>query len=167
MKRIYFLLLVISATAGLHAQTKEETLLWISGKINTYNYKDNDFFHCTAPEFPDGIFLWNYKNTCDTTGKISVIRTYSDGNFSSPTTFTADFRDLINVEIKQDDNCKKSFIYLVFKPNTVWRRDKEGNVGKDNSIELYLVWNFEDDLQNRMMKAFRHLIDLQKPKETF
>ena len=168
MKKILLLLVFIFVARDLYAQTRQETLKWISDKINAYNYKDDDFFDCPSPELPNSTFLWNHKYTCDTAGEIFSTQTYSDGNISSVTTFTVDLRDLTNVEIQQDEKCNKSVIYLVFKPNAVsWRSKSDNKIGKANSIGLYLVWDFEDDLQNRMIKAFKHLIALQIPKETF
>jgi len=163
MKRSPFLLAFIFAAGSLHAQSKAETLKWISDKINAYN--NNETFYCPIENANN---FWTYKSTCDAAGLISENDTWNDETTSSLTVSTADLVDLINVTIEQDDRCEKKYTYiqLVFKPNTVWWKNKD-KTGKSNLMGLYLKWNSEDDLLNRIVKAFRHLIDLQKPKEIF
>ncbi len=165
MKKSHFLWVFIFTAISVNAQTRSETLQWISSKINMYN--NNETHNCPIE---NAISNWAYKTTCDTSGKVFETSTWSDETASSTTILTADLIDLTNVTIEQDNKCASpyTFIRLVYKPNTVWwQNKKDGQVGKGNSIGIYLKWDAEEDLQNRMIKAFKHLIDLQRPKEIF
>jgi len=169
MKKLQFLLVFTFLAAGLNAQTRSETLRWLSDKINLYNY--NEAIECSSGNY---ISHHIHKTTCDTAigggiGAIYFTGTYSDGTNSRTITMVAFLNDITNVTIEQNNNCTPLYKYinLVFKPKTLFWRDQNGGIGRAESLSLYLKWDSEEDLLNRMVKAFRHLIDLQKPKEIF
>lgn len=161
-------ILFVFALFGFQAksQTREETIKWIVEKINKYGQN-------ISVSSADG-----RSTTFISTGDKDSIRvqyTFKiDGLDRTIGEFTnINFGDITNASLKDDNHfsyikmsSSKELTFRWFDPG----KDDDGVIDTQshyNAIELYLNWDSEPDLLNRMQIAFTKLISFNAPKETF
>jgi hypothetical protein len=159
---ILFLLLI---SLNLRAQTKEETIKWIEEKINKYGRNINTSQGNTETSTSEGTVIKHTRLS-----KIDgVDRTMGNSVFIILNAIT-------NATPMSDKNgipCIKlssslELICRYYDPG----KDDDGKIANDPAEHfyfdyLYLNWDAEPDLLNRMTKAFTTLISFSRPKETF
>lgn len=128
-----------------YSQTKEETQAWISEKINYYSYSD------------DIKIFYNYTMSFDESNMIikSNCRTIFSGfDSTSDLSYVVPIKDLHKIRFENKAN--NVWLYLKTKSNSI-----KINGEMKNQVEILLENSFlENDMRNRMDKAFTNLIKL-------
>ena len=141
------------------AQTKEETIKWITDKIiqcqlkNNVICRDNDGsnFRIGVENGHETVVLY-----------VNLVYQFSTNNQQIES--EASWDDITNANICSDcSNCNVIPINVYLKSGTL----RGTRAGSSNHIALWMDWNAEPDLQNRMLKAFNHLAELNGGKQTF
>jgi hypothetical protein len=151
MKKIFFLLnisLLFFANIA-NSQTKEETQDWISEKINYFSYSDDIqvFYNYTISYDQTNMII---KSNCKT--KISGFNSTSEISYHIP------IKDLYKIRFETKQN--NVWLYLKTKSESI-KIFSEINYEMTNNVEILLEKSFlENDMRNRMEKAFTHLIKL-------
>jgi hypothetical protein len=160
--RIALAILVLMLNSySLKAQTKEETIKWIVEKINKYGETKTDISEkndeATKTSFTsDG-------------GKIKI-------KYIDYTTSAFSFEENIDFnEITNAEKISAKTIVLTSSRDLIATQigpgEQNGHIvickGGCNMFRLYLNWDAEPNLVNRMEKAFTTLISFSSPKEIF
>lgn len=144
---ILFLLFINCA----YSQTKEETQDWISEKISYYSYSDDiEVFH-------------DYSITFDKSNIIlkDNFRAKIGGNDNSfVITFIIPIKDLHKIRFEAQQH--NVWLHLKTKSNSIeYFVNNNSNKKIINKVEIILEKSFfENDMKNRMDKAFTNLIKL-------
>ncbi len=152
MKKIISLLLV-SISFTLHGQTKEETQQWIKEKIELYSYSDDiEIFNKYIVQFSEGnLIITNYMD--NHIGGINTKFTW---------TYWIPIKEL--AMIRFEENQYNVWMYLKIKNGKKSIKSKvdfENQFEYYDKVEIYLEKDMmNDNLTNRMTKAFNHLIKL-------
>ena len=169
MKRFFVILLILfSCSFVCCSQTREATITWISQKIKLYgNYSCYGHGEVGSHEYEK----WSVSED----GNYLIVESFLEGKPS----FTAAvrFSKIIKVPIEKFTDYG-SYFELHTPPNEVkmiWADGKiQPTFGSGRFASDCDLWSNEDDLWNRMAKAFQHLAELNKieydknkPKETF
>ena len=162
-------LLLMLSSVTLKAQTKEETIKWIVEKINKYGQnltvyvprnKDDATIICTSTS--DGKTI-EWKMNLTTPG--------INNDLGIHTNIQID--DIVNATIANDGEASGFSFIKCISSKKLQYPSNDGSVAnenrglKQNEFELYLNWDAEPDLLNRMLKAFTALISFNAPKEAF
>lgn len=150
MKRILFSLLILTSLS--YGQTKQETQDWIKEKINYYSYSDDHtvFNDYTVSYEDENMILKN--NLKSKIGGITQTMVL---------TYIIPIKDLN--KIRFENKGENVWLYLKTKSgNTIrTKADFESDYNLTNSVEILLESSFsQNDMQNRMNKAFINLIKL-------
>ena len=156
------------------AQTKEETIKWISEKISSCALRSWNNIDCTFTNSYEHYFMsTNAIINLDMVKIILKARYPKDYNpVWKQEMYEANINNLINAEVCNECSfCSTRPIRLYFKPKSVSLTNDDSN-GKssynlDNQVDLYLDWAAEPNLRNRMLTALTHLIELNENKQTF
>ncbi|HEU0063827.1 MAG TPA: hypothetical protein VFQ58_02310 [Flavisolibacter sp.] len=147
----------------------QETENWIKEKFDRYGrqaYPILSTFDCQPVIKGQLDVVFSKTKDFDTTANITIriakqVKRKDDGdyeviNYSYYTLYT---KDITNVST--ETNCGQTFIRLYGKISST---DKNELV---SSVSIFLPWENEDDLLNRMLKAFKYLLIFNKPQEVF
>jgi len=159
-------LLFVLSSYYLKAQTKDETLKWIAEKINKYGQNVN---------------AWQTDNESFTCDRIKIKHVSSHGlkGVNRPPMIICQYINMgdITNAVSTTDAAGVPYTKISLSKELVLRhidpgRDDDGQIvdldGKHYYFDaLYLNWDGERDLLNRMAKAFTMLISFSSPKETF
>lgn len=153
MKNLLIVFLIFINTC--YAQTKEETQEWISEKINYYSYSDDvKVFHNYTITFDESNMI--IKSNCKIgTGMGSGTGTGTDSlNTTSDIFYYVPIKDLF--KIRFESKAFNVWLYLKTKTNSI-----KVNNEVTNHVEILLERSIlQDDMTNRMDKAFTNLIRL-------
>lgn len=168
MKPLLFLTALLGICLSAGAQSQEETLQWIKSKINATHYATNEFFDCTATNNGEAYRFQPVDLILSLPGHPYSLVAYEKivtDNTPSRASSQADLSDLTNARIC--DYCTYCGdhvpLILSFKQGTV----KNTGINNGDEMGLYLHWDAEPNLRDRMLKALLHLVELQTPKEAF
>jgi len=156
MKNLLIVFLLFINTC--YAQTKEETQEWISEKINYYSYSDDvKVFHNYTITYDESNMI--IKSNCRTViGNGSGTGTEADRlDSTSDIIYFVPIKDLH--KIRFESKAFNVWLYLKTKSNSI----KVDKVIKEmtNHVEILLERSIlQDDMTNRMDKAFTNLIKL-------
>ena len=164
MKMKFFLLTIVyflSFSAG--AQTKEETIQWLSSKISKYGQNTKICFNSSGK-----YYFTQY--SASIVSALMIIRIdecteVDDNNSCSCEMFSnVSIEHTTNIETKTDCDGKKYFILYglnsrSYKGNCSSRYERE-----KNQTQFQIDFNSEENLHDRMLKAFKTLISFNKPK---
>ncbi len=145
MKNLLIVFLIFINTC--YAQTKEETQEWISEKINYYSYSDDvKVFHNYTITFDESNMI--IKSNCKIGTGTDSLNTTSDIFYYVP------IKDLF--KIRFESKAFNVWLYLKTKTNSI-----KVNNEVTNHVEILLERSIlQDDMTNRMDKAFTNLIRL-------
>ena len=153
MKNLLIVFLIFINTC--YAQTKEETQEWISEKINYYSYSDDvKVFHNYTITYDESNMI--IKSNCKTeTGMGSGTGTGADKlDSTSDIIYYVPIKDLF--KIRFESKAFNVWLYLKTKTNSI-----KVNNEVTNHVEILLERSIlQDDMTNRMDKAFTNLIRL-------
>jgi hypothetical protein len=158
MKNLLIVFLIFINTC--YAQTKEETQEWISEKINYYSYSDDvKVFHNYTITYDESNMI--IKSNCRTvTGMGSGTGTGTRAeslDSESDIIYYIPIKDLY--KIRFESKAFNVWLYLKTKTNSI-KVDKVVNE-MTNHVEILLERSIlQDDMTNRMDKAFTNLIKL-------
>jgi hypothetical protein len=153
MKNLFIVFLLLINTC--YAQTKEETQEWISEKINYYSYSDDvKVFHNYTITYDESNMI--IKSNCRTViGNGSGTGTGADRlDSTSDIIYYVPIKDLY--KIRFESKLFNVWLYLKTKTNSI-----KVNNEVTNHVEILLGRSvLQDDMTNRMDKAFTNLIKL-------
>jgi hypothetical protein len=153
MKRLLLLsTFLLISSFKVFAQTKEETIKWITEKIATYG-TDPHNANC-YPNNTTGERGFQHQRTKIVDGAI-IIEQCSDGyDWSTANPQVIKLNEISNITIDECERCGGDYkmIELHSAHNFFW---------------INLDWNKEPDLLHRMVTAFQHLASLNFTKQTF
>lgn len=165
-KNLLFITIAGFILSSTHAQSRDETINWIEKKINQYgknkwiNHKEYDevFDHVYNSSVENGSIIISEKF-----GGITRVTTVSisdiiDAGFAAG--------EIVNARINYygivlTTNGYKMNRKNTFKSGDILNSDEE----KIRELVFAIDWNAENNLIERMLKAFQHLGELNKPKE--
>ena len=187
IKTLALVFILISSWVNSNAQTKEETEKWIVEKIN--KLKSNKYIITKerhdailvtyrteySPgfiEFKDGILTIRYTQSVYTNFYPEKTETKEvQGTY----TLTAPVNSVSSTALsslpQSSGNTTRTgdtYLYLIFSSNCVTEIENNGVTRKINFIPTFIDPNAEEDIANRLLKAFNNLKTFYpKPKETF
>jgi hypothetical protein len=165
MKNLLLPIFILVFSRSLKAQTKEETLRWISNKIGWHTTVVIGKFSNSSDRYREEIRYTCYYDTINFSEKDYFPKDY-DPRITYET-IKADLRNLTNAEICNDCTEVSSAPIILHFRSVLYTSSVNSNTPIPKTIVLYLDWQSEPDLKNRMLKAFQALINYNRPKEAY
>jgi hypothetical protein len=168
------LLILTVFVENTKAQTKDETIKWINEKINHTAIRSWINIDCKFTNGDEHYVINATTLALDEIITITIKSRYTK-DFSpqwKETEYYFNINNLTNVEMCSECNsCTSRPMILYFHSGSVKANYSDANgkstLSLDKEVYLYMNWQAEPDLQNRMIKAFLHLIELNGNKEAF
>lgn len=166
--KLCFIVLALCVYGSAGAQTKEETVKWISDKVNAFSFGPKDFFDCQYSNSGESYHFNSVVTMPDShTEEIFASSHIISDGINDENMWGGDLANLTNAKVCGECTyCGANVpINLYFRSGTVKHGGQGNNTG--DMISLYLRWDGEPDLRDRMLKALLHLVELQGTKEAF
>ncbi len=165
MKKIAaFIFLCLAISLYTKAQTRKQVLQWVASAINSYAWTDQ-YMPCRAANGDD--YAKRVQIMADTTLMeiTAKVQTSFMGGSSSYVEIKNSFSNLVSAEVcTRCLSCAgQAPIKLVFKKDTMKLLRLEGGAATPDVIFLFLQWDGEADLEDKMVKALNQLTDGAKP----
>ena len=166
---VVFSFFILHFSLCAHAQNMQQTENWIKEKFDRYgnqSYPILSIVDCQPVNKGQLELVFNKQYDFDSTTNITIrvakdVKRNTNGDYEVTryAYYTMYTRDITNVT--SEINCGQSFIRLYGKIRSTEKNEVI------TSVAIFLPWETESNLLNRMLKAFNYLLEFNKSQETF